>query len=101
MANKHLVLIIDTATSDSTRVAVDIDGQRVKKTADLNQKKPQAVLPLILKLISENKLDFKDVSAISVNPGPGSFTGLRVGLAVANMLGKLLDIPANGQRDIV
>lgn len=39
---------------------------------------------------------FKGITAIEVNTGPGSFTGTRVGVAVANALGFALDIPVNG-----
>ena len=40
-----------------------------------------------------------DITEIEVHTGPGSFTGLRVGIAVATTLGKLLNIPVNGQID--
>jgi len=47
-------------------------------------------LPLIL-----GDKTIKDIKEIKINSGPGSFTGLRVGVTVANMLGFLLDIPVN------
>lgn len=37
-----------------------------------------------------------DISTITVNPGPGSFTGTRVGVAVANALAFALKVPING-----
>ena len=39
----------------------------------------------------------KDISEIEVNTGPGSFTGLRVGVSIANALGWALGIPVNGK----
>ncbi len=55
----------------------------------------ESLLPLI------EELGISDVTEIEVNSGPGSFTGLRVGAAVANALGYLLDVPVNGKKTIV
>jgi len=46
--------------------------------------------------LKKNKFDFNDISAIEVNPGPGSFTGLRIGVTIANTLGWVLKVPVNG-----
>lgn len=59
------------------------------------QKTGQEPLPII------DELKLSDVTEIEVVTGPGSFTGLRVGAAVANTLGLLLDIPVNGKKDLV
>ena len=40
--------------------------------------------------------DLKTVTEIVVNEGPGSYTGLRVGFAIANTLGYLLGVSVNG-----
>ena len=58
----------------------------------------QALLPLIVKILKKNKLEVSNIKSIRVATGPGSFTGTRVGVAVANALGFALDIPINGQR---
>ncbi|MDQ3065055.1 MAG: tRNA (adenosine(37)-N6)-threonylcarbamoyltransferase complex dimerization subunit type 1 TsaB [bacterium] len=47
-------------------------------------------------LISKN-VDFKDLSAIVCYQGPGSFTGLRIGISVANALAHSLNIPIVGE----
>lgn len=47
----------------------------------------------IQKLLNDNNLDFKDISAIIFFAGPGSFTGLRIGASVANTLAYSLNIP--------
>lgn len=90
------VLFLDTSDSQKIRVGVDIDGKKVEKVTE-RETNAQRVLPMIEELLKSQKLKLSDVTEIEVNPGPGSFTGLRVGLAVAQTLGKLLNIPVNGK----
>lgn len=47
-------------------------------------------------ILSLQKLKLKDVGGIVAYTGPGSFTGLRIGISVANALAYSLDIPVNG-----
>jgi len=48
-------------------------------------------------LLKNETLDFKDLQGIVANEGPGSFTGLRIGLSVANALSYSLEIPIVGE----
>jgi tRNA threonylcarbamoyl adenosine modification protein YeaZ len=86
-------LFIDT--SDRENIVVGIDKKRFKTKA--REEKSQKLLPFIVEVLKKEKKDFKDISEIEVNPGPGSFTGLRVGVSVANALGWALDVPVNGK----
>jgi len=90
------VLIIDTSSNLEIKVGLEIDGKEfvLKHLVD---RKNQEVLPLLEKLLKEHKLTLKDITEVKVNPGPGSFTGLRVGVSIANALGYLLKIPVNGK----
>jgi len=90
------ILIIDTSDSSSIRVGLKINGQEYK----INQKmkKAQVVLRLIDKLLTKHKLSIYDLNEVKVNTGPGSFTGLRVGISIANALGVFLKIPINGKK---
>ncbi len=47
----------------------------------------------IKKLLSDQDLVLADINAIGVFQGPGSFTGLRIGISVANALAHSLDVP--------
>lgn len=97
MEKRNIVLHIDTAYADKISVAVEIDGKRYQRISRSKEGKAQMVLLLIDKLLKEHQLSLNDLTSIEVNPGPGSFTGLRVGIAVANTLGWSLSIPVNGQ----
>ncbi len=77
---------------------LEIDGKKVSFEQKNEFLKSQALLPLIEKALKKQKLSVADIGAIRINPGPGSFTGLRVGVAVANALGWTLGIPVNGRK---
>ncbi len=47
-------------------------------------------------LLSENSQELADISQVFVYKGPGSFTGLRIGITVANTLGYVLAVPVLG-----
>lgn len=93
-------LFIDTSVSDTAEVALEIEGKRFTRTFKSHTMKAQMALPLIEKLLKAHHLNFSAIDQIKVNTGPGSFMGLRVGLALANALGMLLGIPVNGTSSI-
>lgn len=89
-------LHIDTSKREKIRVGVEIDGKLYEKKA--SNLKSQETLPLIDKLLKEKKVKLNQINEIKVKTGPGSFTGLRVGVSVANALGVALNIPVNGKK---
>ena len=89
-------LHIDTSKREEIRVGIEIDGKLHEKK--VKKLKSQETLPLIEKLLKEKKIKLNQINEIKVNTGPGSFTGLRVGISVANALGFSLNIPVNGKK---
>lgn len=89
-------LLIDTAGSDEVSVVLQVKDKEYVLREKVGRKKAQEVLPMIDRLLQENSLTLDDITGISVNAGPGSYTGLRVGISIANALGFLLNIPVNG-----
>ena len=90
------ILFIDTSSNKEITIGVTINGKEDKITRVLISHRDQVVLPMILEVLDKHKLVLKDISEIMVATGPGSFTGLRVGVAVANALSYSLQIPVNG-----
>lgn len=92
-------LLIDTSDNKIIKVGLRIDEKEdlIEQPLDV-KKKAQAVLPLTEELLARHNLTLKNLTAIEVNPGPGSFTGLRVGITIANTLAYLLNIPVNGKK---
>ena len=94
-------LFIDTSAINTAKIALEIDGKRFEKTSESKILKSQTVLPMIEELLLAHGLKLTDITAFTVETGPGSFTGLRVGATVANALGHLLNIPVNGKKLLV
>lgn len=86
-------LFIDT--SDNQKTVVGLGKDRLEKPTGPD--KSQQALLLVDQILKKNKKSLKDLTEIKVNLGPGSFTGLRVGVSVANTLGWALKIPVNGK----
>lgn len=91
MTKKNNILVIDTATSETV---IGLNDEVVSWVSERNQSKE--LLPAIDKLIRSQKLTPQKIRGVVVNTGPGSFTGLRVGLTVANGFGYGLNIPLVG-----
>lgn len=91
-----MTLFIDSSASDATYVALAGDGTQYEKRQAIGPSRSQVILPLIEKLLEESHKTFADISDIQVAVGPGSFTGTRVGITIAQTLGVLLGVPVNG-----
>ena len=96
MLNKTYVLAIDT-TEAATGIGL-IGEKLIKiKTWVSERNQSQELLPTIDKLLKTNRIKPEQLKWVAVNLGPGSFTGLRVGISVANAFGYGLGIPVIGK----
>jgi tRNA threonylcarbamoyladenosine biosynthesis protein TsaB len=91
-------LKIDTSSNKQISVELNIDDKKERIVQDSTFLKSEAGLPAIEKLLNQNKLDIEGIERVDVVRGPGSFTGLRVGVAIANALSFLLKIPVNDKK---
>lgn len=91
-------LILDTSDNEKITVGLIINGQKDVQAKRIVSNKTQIILPMIDKILRKHLLKPEDLSEIQINTGPGSFTGLRVGLAIASALSFVLKIPINGKK---
>ena len=74
-------MYLDTSTNI---VILKLDGKEYQ--ADLGHDMAEKLLGFIHEKLQENSKDFKDITKIEFNSGPGSFTGLRIGASIVNTL---------------
>lgn len=90
------ILAIDTACN-LARVALTEDGVlRKELTVDDKRRHSVKLLPAIETLLQECGVVAKDLDLIAVTKGPGSFTGLRIGVVTAKTMAYALHIPLVG-----
>lgn len=88
-----IILNIDTSL-ETASVSITEDGVLVRSRINTVQKEHASFLHHAIKdLLTESSIDIKELDAIAVTNGPGSYTGLRVGLASAKGLCYALNKP--------
>lgn len=90
-----MILCINTKDQKVVKVEIRDKGKVISEMSEKNEYGSQALLPLVIKILEKNSLQFTDLKGIEVETGQGSFTGLRVGASVAQALGFALNIPIN------
>ncbi len=78
-----MLLAIDTATRVASVALYDAEGVRAETTWRSRENHTVELMPQIIGLLNLAHVAKSDLSAIGVALGPGSFTGLRVGMSVA------------------
>ena len=89
----RLILSIETS-SKICSVGLLSNGKNLGFIEKLDGKKHAELLPeFVEKLLKKNKVQVKSIDAIAVSIGPGSFTGLRVGLSFAKGVAYAIKCP--------
>lgn len=88
------ILNLETATKNCS-VSISQDGKTIlcKEMAEAGYSHAEKLHVFIEESLKESKLSFNDLSAIAVSQGPGSYTGLRIGVSAAKGLGFALNLP--------
>jgi tRNA threonylcarbamoyladenosine biosynthesis protein TsaB len=96
-----LILGLDTATRATTVAVLDVSAGRVAARRDDPAKgqRPRhttRLLELVVEALGEAGCGWGDLSRIAVGVGPGTFTGLRIGISTARALAAARDLPLVG-----
>jgi len=92
-----MIILLDSSTAVCKITLIDGDWHRgYKWESDRNLAK--WLLGYLKRILSEHGKTWTDISAIGVFEGPGSFTGLRIGMTVMNTIADAQNIPIIGGR---
>ncbi len=92
------VLAIDTALAACSAAVLDTEhgGIVASESLPMARGHAEALMPLVKRVMERAGIAFSDIDRIAVTTGPGSFTGLRVGIAAARGIALAADKPAVG-----
>jgi len=85
------ILVFDTST-DMLAVGVKSDGG-MKTSVESGFRHSETLLPTIERCLADASIGLKDIDLIACTSGPGSFTGLRIGMSTAKGLSLALGLP--------
>lgn len=85
------ILAIETATKVCSAAIVENGRLFAELVLDAKNVHVERLIPIVLSLLENSNLNFSDIDAIAVSIGPGSFTGLRIGLSTAKGIAYALD----------
>jgi len=91
-----MILAIDTATQYASLALYKPDGLFAEETWHSGRNHTVELPPRIVRMLKLAELHVDDLTALAVALGPGSFTGLRVGLAIAKGLALPYKLPVVG-----
>ena len=87
-----MIILLDTSTATCRLIIVDGESSN-----NFEWEAGRTLARGLLSFIQEKVGDIKNISGIGIMRGPGSFTGLRIGMAVANTLADGLGVPIVGE----
>ena len=93
-----LILAIDTALDACAAAVLDTDASKIiaQESQAMKRGHAEALMPLIARVMKASGIAFTSLDRIAVTTGPGSFTGLRVGLSAARGIALAADKPVVG-----
>ncbi len=91
------VLAIDTALEACAAAVLDTErGKLASESLPMVRGHAEALMPLIARVMAQADMPFSALDRIAVTTGPGSFTGLRVGISAARGIALAAGKPAFG-----
>ena len=91
-----MILLWDSSTMTAQITFVGADGAKNTHEWEAGRTLARDMLAHLRDLLAEQSLTFADIQGIGINRGPGSYTGLRIGMTVLNTLASAEHIPIVG-----
>ncbi len=91
-----MIILLDTSTPECRLTLIDGD-QRYEDSWTADRTLADKLIGYLREQLKAQNKTWQDVTGIGVFKGPGSFTGLRIGLTVMNTMADSLEIPIVGE----
>ena len=86
------ILAVDTSSSICSVAILEDDKLIDKNELDDGKTHSENLMPLLDELLKRNSMDIKEIEMIACTVGPGSFTGIRIGVATIKPIAEVLNI---------
>lgn len=90
------ILSIESAVADGSIAVICEGSNRVLNPKRQGGSRAETIIQVIIDVLEEGNMTLRDVDMIAISVGPGSYSGIRIGLSTALSLGSALDIPCVG-----
>lgn len=87
------ILAIETTGTTASVAIINESGDVWEEASDAKLNHLQFLMPMIDKVLEQSQLQIDDLTAIAASEGPGSFTGIRIGVSSARALAQALNLP--------
>jgi tRNA threonylcarbamoyladenosine biosynthesis protein TsaB len=84
------ILAIETTGPHCSAAVIDSDGKVIEETSSDTLNHLQTLTTMLGEVMAKAGIELKDVDAIAVSEGPGSFTGIRIGVSTARGISQVL-----------
>lgn len=91
-----LILSLDTSSSAVSVAVLDKENVLAFQEQVMERGQGEALVPMIAQVLEQAQKTPSDITGVAVAVGPGSFTGVRVGLSTARGVGLALNVPVYG-----
>lgn len=90
------ILGIDTSSMAASVAVIEDNTLICEYTINTKKTHSQKLMPMIENMLNLSDLSIKEIDAVAICEGPGSFTGLRIGMATAKAIAHVNNIPVIG-----
>lgn len=87
------ILAVDTSSNICSVALLENDNLIAEKNLNNGRTHSENLMPLIEILLKENNFSLDKIDLIAVSSGPGSFTGIRIGISSIKAIAEVFDIP--------
>jgi len=87
------ILALETTGPKASAAIIDEKGHIADISGDELLSHLKSIMPMTQKLLERLGITMGDISAVAASRGPGSFTGIRIGVSAARALGQVLSVP--------